>query len=239
MVVAAWDESATASAAQQINFLMERKTHETVSPSHRAVRIVLCITAAKASRTHIDDYMASDDRLEALLARYAPLLRRHIAQQCPARLGIQAADVEQEAMVRLWRALRDERNVIDGASYVYRIAVTATIDAVRRVVARREEQLAGRDEDESMAAPKLPPSDPRQSPEAIVARRRAMEALMKAIAQLSANRRRCVELHLQGFTTTEIAELEGWTEAKARNLVYRGVAELREMLKKEGIEPIE
>ncbi len=157
--------------------------------------------------------MASDDRLEALLARYAPLLRRHIAQQCPARLGIQAADVEQEAMVRLWRALRDERNVIDGASYVYRIAVTATIE--------------------------LPPSDPRQSPEAIVARRRAMEALMKAIARLPVNRRRCVELHLQGFTTTEIAEMEGWTEAKARNLVYRGLAELREMLKKEGIEPIE
>src|SRR5260221_818288 len=131
MVVAAWDESATASAAQQINFLMERKTHETVSPSHRAVRIVLCITAAKSSRTHIDDYMASDDRLEALLARYAPLLRRHIAQQCPARLGIQAADVEQEAMVRLWRALRRERNVIHGAAFVYTIAVKATIHAVR------------------------------------------------------------------------------------------------------------
>src|SRR5258708_12459380 len=132
--------------------------------------------------------MGCEDWGEALLARYGPLLRRQIAQQCPARLGIQAADVEQEAMVRLWRALRDERNVIDGASYVYRIAVTATIDAVRRVVARREEQLVQGEEDELMAAPKLPPSDPRQSPEAIVASPRAMEALMKAIALLPLNR---------------------------------------------------
>ena len=139
-------------------------------------------------------------------------------------------------MLRLWRALRDERNLEDPASYIHRIAVTATIDAVRRVAARREEQLEGT---EDAPAPALPPADPRQSPDAVVARRRAMEALMKALAQLPANRRRCVELHLQGFSTNEIAELEGWTEAKARNLVYRGVAELRETLRKEGIEPIE
>ncbi len=139
-------------------------------------------------------------------------------------------------MLRLWRALRDERNVDDLASYIHRIAVTATIDAIRRVTARREEQLGA---DEDAAGPVLPPADPRQSPDAIVARRRAMEGLMKALARLPANRRRCVELHLQGFSTNEIAELEGWTEAKARNLVYRGVAELRETLRKEGIEPIE
>ena len=108
-----------------------------------------------------------------------------------AHLGIQAADVEQEAMLRLWRALRDERNVDDLASYIHRIAVTATIDAIRRVAARREEQLGA---DEDAAGPALPPADPRQSPDAIVARRRAMEGLMKALARLPANRRRCVEL---------------------------------------------
>jgi len=140
-------------------------------------------------------------------------------------------------MLRLWRALRDERNVEDPASYLYRIAVTTTIDAVRRVTARREDSIDVPDTD--VKVPALPPADPRQSPDAVVARRRAMDALMKALAQLPPNRRRCVELHLQGFSTTEIAELEGWTEAKARNLVYRGVAELRETLRKEGIEPIE
>ena len=43
------------------------------------------------------------------------------------------------------------------------------------------------------------------------------------------NRRRAVGLHLRGFTSTEIAQLLGWTEPKARNLTHRGLKDLREL----------
>ena len=50
------------------------------------------------------------------------------------------------------------------------------------------------------------------------------------------NRQRAVRLHLEGMTTTEIGSLMEWTEPKARNLVYRGLADLREALRAEGID---
>jgi DNA-directed RNA polymerase specialized sigma24 family protein len=43
-----------------------------------------------------------------------------------------------------------------------------------------------------------------------------------------------VQLHLQGFGTADIGRLLDMTEATARNLVYRGLDELRERLKTEG-----
>ena len=179
---------------------------------------------------------AVDERFEQLVDQYAAILRAHIAQHCPRNLGIQVSDVEQEALVRLWRALRDERNVVDAASYIYRIAVTTTIDAVRRVIARREEQLADASDDETPA--RAPYIDPKQAaPDEIVERRETMQMLIDAIAELPENRRRCVELHLQGFNTTDIAALLGWSEAKARNLVYRGMESLRDILKRKGIGP--
>jgi DNA-directed RNA polymerase specialized sigma24 family protein len=57
-----------------------------------------------------------------------------------------------------------------------------------------------------------------------------------ALAQLPENRRRAVGLHLQGLTTAEIGALLGWSEPKARNLVHRGLKDLRQSLRASGIE---
>jgi DNA-directed RNA polymerase specialized sigma24 family protein len=45
-----------------------------------------------------------------------------------------------------------------------------------------------------------------------------------------------LRLHVQGFTTQEIADLHAWTEPKARNVVYRTLGELRDRLRALGIE---
>jgi RNA polymerase sigma-70 factor (ECF subfamily) len=44
-------------------------------------------------------------------------------------------------------------------------------------------------------------------------------------------------MYLAGYNSTEIGALMGWTEAKARNLLYRGLAELRERLAEVGLAP--
>ena len=176
-----------------------------------------------------------ENRFEQLLDRYAVLLRTIIARQCPRDLGIQVGDIEQEARLRLWRALEREKNLSDPASYIYRIAVSTTIDAVRRVLARREEQLPMQEEHDDTPAREFAAS-PDQAPDALAERREVMAKIAAAVAGLPENRRRAVELHLQGLTIPEIAELLGWSEAKARNLVYRGVDDLRGALLREGIE---
>lgn len=168
------------------------------------------------------------------MAEFGTLLRQAVSRACPRDRGIQLADVEQDARIRLWRALQSEREIKDLASYIYKIGVTATIDAVRRAKARREDQLAdGAPDDEREPTP-IPSRD--DSPEDVAAGRLLAGAVDTAIAKLAVKRRQTVALHLQGLTTREIGQVLGWSEPKARNLVYRGLADLREELRKMGID---
>ena len=182
--------------------------------------------------------MSSELRFEGLLARYAVLLRGLIARHCPRNLGIQIGDIEQDARLRLWRAVEREKELDDPASYIYRIAVTTTIDAVRRVIARREDQLRIEEDDDegSMISQPIATADATYAPDAVTERRELMARVAAAVGTLPDNRQRAVELHLQGLTLAEIAELLGWSEPKARNLVYRGLDDLRNALRREGIE---
>lgn len=169
------------------------------------------------------------------MAEFGTLLRHAVARACPRDLGIEIAEVEQDARIRLWRALQSEREIHDLASYIYRIAATATIDAVRRAKARREDPLPGStSDDEREAAAPIAGGD--SSPEQIAAGRSMARAVAAGLSQVGANRRRAVALYLRGLTTMEIGSVLGWTEAKARNLTYRGLADLRAQLKKMGID---
>jgi DNA-directed RNA polymerase specialized sigma24 family protein len=62
------------------------------------------------------------------------------------------------------------------------------------------------------------------------------EQVEAALQSIAPSRRPVVRMYLAGYGTTEIGELLGWTEAKARNLVYRGLADLRSRLRAMGIE---
>lgn len=181
----------------------------------------------------------AESRFNAILDEYGVVLRRAIVRLCPKTLGIHFSDIEQEARLRLWRAVKSEREIQDPASYLYRIAMTSTLDAVRRVKAKREEQLrlVG-DEDEGAVevTPIHLSSDPNHSPEKEAERRQLAERVRAALGRLPDNRRRAVGLHLVGMTSREIGDLLGWSEAKARNLLYRGLRDLRALLRAEGIE---
>ena len=173
------------------------------------------------------------------------MLRRAIVRLCPRDKGLQFDDIEQEARMRLWRALQDERKVTNYASYLYRIAATATIDAMRRVQARHEEQLdtlmeQRADDGEIMIAPGPPPllatASLTDSPERQAESREAVGRVMSAVAALPDEQRRAVGLYLQGMTSQDVADLMGWTEPKSRNLIYRGLKDLRKLLREEGID---
>lgn len=169
-------------------------------------------------------------RFAALLEEYGRLLRATIADLCPRGSGIDRADIEQEACLRLWRALSAEREILHPASYIYRVAVSATVDAVRRVRARHEE-VSPRAEGEAVpdgdGGALADPGDP---PDVVAERRLMLTKIRAETEQLAGDGGQAVRLHLQGFTTTEVGHLLGCSEARARNLVYRGLAEIRRRL---------
>jgi len=176
-----------------------------------------------------------DQRLTLILDDYAGVVRRAIARVCPNYLYPYRDEIEQEARIRLWHALRSERTIADPASYLYRIAATATIDAVRRIKARRESPLSIVEEMEE--GPSVVRAvESADSPERVAAGKEIGRRIRAAMAILPEKRRRAVGLYLQGFTSEEIATLLGWSEPKARNLVYRGLKDLRQQLEKHGLD---
>src|SRR5206468_481750 len=107
----------------------------------------------------------------------------------------------------------------------------------RRVKARREESLYFSSEEENNEEEIRPlAANPDASPDRIVEQKQTMQKVAAALARLPDNRRRAVGLHLEGWSSQEIGDLLGWTEAKARNLLYRGLGDLRERLKAGGID---
>jgi RNA polymerase sigma-70 factor (ECF subfamily) len=178
-----------------------------------------------------------EERFNLVVEEFGVLLRRAIVRFCPRDKGLQFDDIEQEARLRLWRALQDEREVTNYASYLYRIAATATIDALRRVQARHEEQLEilieQRTDDGDIM---LAPAPVKDSPERLAESREAVDKVMSAVAKLPDGQRRAVGMYLQGMTSQDVADLMGWSEPKSRNLVYRGLKELRKSLREEGID---
>ncbi len=181
----------------------------------------------------------ADQRFNHLVNEFGYFLRNTIASLCPKNLGIQIDDIEQEARIRLWKALEKDVEIHDHASYIYRIAFTTTIDAIRRVKARKEEQLSTSEnpiEESNETAVRELIADRSPSPDQTMETKEILGQVDKILDVMDANRKSAIKLYLQGMTSFEIAAVQGWTEPKARNLLYRGLKDLRTGLKASGID---
>ncbi len=73
------------------------------------------------------------------------------------------------------------------------------------------------------------------TPEDDVRRREQRQALRASLETLAPDRARAVKAHLAGFSVEEIMALCGWPYQRARNLIARGMADLRVALRERGI----
>lgn len=106
--------------------------------------------------------------------------------------------------------------------------MSAAVDLLRRRRSRRADQMVPI-EDEPAGMTHTPAADQALGESELA------EQVERAIESIQPSRRPVVRMHLMGHTREEIAELLGWTESKTRNLLYRGMADLRERLLAEGV----
>ncbi len=139
-------------------------------------------------------------------------------------MGPDFEEVAQDVRVRLWRAFegRGKTPAQLTPGYVYRAAMSAAVDIVRR---RRREH-----------PPQRVPIDQLGEVAAMAGvedEERVLAALERALARVPESRRPAVRLHLMGRHLDEIARIMGWTGTRARNQLYRGLDDLREALHRE------
>ena len=135
----------------------------------------------------------------------------------------------QQVRIRLWRAQGGSEQIAGApASYVYRTAVSAALDLIRRRQARRFDQTVSMEENEDIGSSAT-------SPEGDLEFSELAQRVAGALEEIPASRRPVVRMYLAGYPRQEIADLLGWSEAKTRNLLYRGLDDLRGRLKAMGI----
>ncbi len=168
------------------------------------------------------------DGIEILRER----LREAVAAACPAWLSAARDDIVQVALLRVLDAAgaAGEGGGPLPSSYLRKAAYSALVDEIRRHRRRRESVPL---EDEIA---QTVPSE-RAGPEQERAAAEIGRAIREALRTLVRPRALAVTLHLQGHSVPEIARLLGWPGKRAENLVYRGLADLRECLERRGIKP--
>lgn len=154
--------------------------------------------------------------VEGLISRWAGVIVRAARQY-----GLDASEqdeVTQDLRLRFWALLERDSNSAPtiNATYAMRAASSAAVDLVRRTRMRRD---ATHEELSPEVAGAVTVEDD------LVAR------LSEAIETLIPSRRLAVRLHLDGRSLLEISRILKWSEAQARNQVYRGLADLKAQLR--------
>jgi RNA polymerase sigma-70 factor (ECF subfamily) len=170
-----------------------------------------------------------DPRFEQIVREYAGLIRRVIAHVCGRpHLTVQIQDdIAQEVFISLWKRLKSEQPIEDPASYIFMMARREAIRALMREASRRTQPLA----DDHLELP-----SPSASPLATIEALELGRAVEAALGRLPADRARATRAHLIGLDAAEIGALTGWSYNRVRNLVSRGMLELRSILRLETVD---
>lgn len=167
---------------------------------------------------------SSDRDLEALLARFTNFIRANIQKFEVQRFGIDPDDIAQEVRIKIWKLIESEKNVVCYAAYIKKIVDTVVIDQLRLL--RKDERLY-RIEKQKQVAEQLNGYRPEVLRNALM-----KEAVGKAVESLIESRRNVVKLYLFDLSIEEISRFYGWSLHKTRNLLYRGLADLKRSMKK-------
>lgn len=185
--------------------------------------------------------LAHDEKAEAAPcdARWSTLastMVRAVRRHCPPWLSHHAEDIAQVALMKvmaLERRAEEERPFT--SFYLHRVAHSAVVDEIRRRRRRPEVSL----ESATVSEAEVRPREPRAQgdPERSASLRELGFAIRDCLRGAKRERRLAVTLYLQGHSVPEAARILGWDVKRTDNLVYRGLADLRQCLIGKGHKP--
>jgi RNA polymerase sigma-70 factor (ECF subfamily) len=170
----------------------------------------------------------NSNEFENLVEKYSRFIESQILRFNPQKNGIDPDDIFQEVKIKLWNVLLDEKKIFSYSSYIKKIVNSCVIDQIRK--SRREEGVISNEKRKRI-------SDRRSFYRKHNSSENDLKKMIgEAVESLMNSRRRVVKLYLLNMTLDEIATFLHWSEAKTRNLLYRGLEDIKKKLKEKGIE---
>lgn len=171
----------------------------------------------------MDSINSKEKEFKDIIDNFAQFIRIQVQKYNLYRYGLDPEDILQDVKIRIWKLIRDEKIISNYASYIKKIVNSSVIDQLRKY--RREEDLFKHEKRIRIAEMELV-----YSKEAI--RKKNLEEIVgKAVESLIDSRRQVIKLYLLNLSIQEIAGYLNWSQDKTRNLLYRGLADLKDLLK--------
>jgi RNA polymerase sigma factor (sigma-70 family) len=158
-----------------------------------------------------------------LLDQFAGFIQFHIHKFNVQKFGLDPEDLSQDVRIRIWKLMKSEKTITNYASYIKKIVNSAVIDRLRRW--RREEGVVQEEKSRQIAEYEIiyHPDVERLD--------RLKASITEAVEGLIETRRQVVKLYLLNMSVDEISIYLKFSQDKTRNLLYRGLADLKRFLK--------
>ncbi|MCF7973579.1 MAG: sigma-70 family RNA polymerase sigma factor [Phycisphaerae bacterium] len=144
-----------------------------------------------------------------------------------------AEDVAQDVFVEVYQSVSGFRGQSRLSTWIYRIAVTKSLDFVRKMTRKKRlgkvKRLFGLGSDETEVS--MDPPDPSPSPQTNLESQERTEILNQAIAALPENQRTVIILtNYEQLSHAEVSQIMGNTVSGVESLVHRAKNNLRKYL---------
>jgi RNA polymerase sigma-70 factor (ECF subfamily) len=168
-----------------------------------------------------------EKEFQKIISNFSAFIRSQVLKYNLQRFGLDAEDLIQEIRLKIWKIIDDEKNINNHASYIKKVVESAVIDQIRKIRKEEEIFISERQQLISENESKINPYFDQNCS--------LKEYILKAADQLIDSRRVVVKLYLLNMSLPEIADYLNYSQAKARNLLYRGLSDLKKILKEMGI----
>jgi RNA polymerase sigma factor (sigma-70 family) len=165
---------------------------------------------------------------DAVISKFGRFIKVNIQKFNLPKDGIDPDDVHQEVRIKIWKLLNDEKKIDNYSSYIKKIVDSSVIDHLRK--ARRERGFILLEKRKKISEWKI------QYETRVSDDKNLRNYINKAVESLIDSRRKVVKFYLLNLTIEEIATFYGWSKHKTRNLLYRGLTDLKRQLLEKGIE---
>ncbi len=165
---------------------------------------------------------------DVVINKFTRFIKGNIQKFNLPKEGIDPDDVFQEVRIKIWKLLNDEKKIVNYSSYIRKIVDSSVIDHIRKM--RRERGLILQQKHKTISEWKSTYETD------IIYDRNLKKMVSETVDSLLESRCKVVKLYLLNLTIEEIATLFKWSRDKTRNLLYRGLADLKKALKEKNIE---
>ena len=165
-----------------------------------------------------------------IVSLYEKLVYNSIKLKVPSEQD--AMDLSQEVFINLWRSIGKYRGDCKFSTWIYKIAVNASLDYLRKAAHSATEALPTLTDDEGDEKQiEIADDSAAASPERTLEKAETVRVVRDAIARLNDEQREVILLRdIEGYSYEEISEMLSLEIGTVKSRINRARAHLREML---------